>query len=116
MKILFDECLSPKLVEYFRTIITCAHVHDVGLGGSSDQKICRWARKNNHVIASKNGRDFVELMPNGHPGLIWLVDGHLTLKQQRKAIFAAIEYCKGRRAFIRVELMSDGRYECSPIG
>lgn len=117
MKILFDECLSPQLVEYFQPIIECTHVYDIGLGGSTDKKVCKWARKNNHVIASKNGKDFVKLMPNKRPGLIWLVNGDLTLKQQRKAIFAAIEHCKNgvKPVFIRVELVSSGQYECSPI-
>lgn len=115
MRILFDECLSPQLVEYFRPSIECTHVHDVGLGGKSDKEVCKWAWKNNHVIASKNGRDFVKLMPNRKPGLIWLVDGHLSVKQQRKAISAALKYCKGRGVvFIRVELV-EGKYECEEI-
>ena len=117
MRILFDECLSPQLVDYFQPIIQCSHVHDVGLSGKTDKEVCRWAYKNSHVIATKNGRDFVKLMPNKRPGLIWLVDGHLSPKQQQKAILAAIKYCKngGRPVFIRVELGDQG-FECEPIG
>jgi predicted nuclease of predicted toxin-antitoxin system len=115
-RILFDECLSSKLVEYFQPIIKCTHVYDIGLEGASDQEVYEWALNNRYVIASKNGKDFVKLMPNGRPGLIWVVDGHLSLKQQRRAIYAAIRYCEGGRRpiFIRVELVG-GRYECGPI-
>jgi predicted nuclease of predicted toxin-antitoxin system len=115
MRLLFDECLSPKLVEYFRSIINCTHVQELGLEGSSDREVYEWALKNDHVIATKNGKDFVRLMPNRRPGLIWLVDGKLTTGQQRKAMYAAIRYCEGgEEAWIKVKLVGK-RFVCERI-
>ncbi len=56
MKLLFDENLSPRLVDLFADSFPgSAHVRDVGLGATADEAIWRWARENGFAIVTKDG-------------------------------------------------------------
>ena len=55
MKLLFDENLSPKLVELVATVFPgSAHVHELGLGASDDADVWRFAAERDFVIVSKD--------------------------------------------------------------
>ena len=55
MKLLFDENLSPKLVQLLADDFPgSVHVHDIGLGGADDKTIWRYAADNGLLIVSKD--------------------------------------------------------------
>ena len=55
MKLLFDENLSPKLVQKLaETFPGSQHVDDVGLHGGTDDAIWDWAKIRDYVIVSKD--------------------------------------------------------------
>jgi predicted nuclease of predicted toxin-antitoxin system len=54
VKLLFDENLSPKLVQLLAGDFPgSVHVHDIGLGGADDKTIWRHAADNGFLIVSK---------------------------------------------------------------
>ena len=78
MRLLFDENLSPKLVDLLEDDFPdSAHVYDLGLGGASDSQIWDQARADGFVIVSKDDdfrqRSFVEGAP---PKVVWLQVGN----------------------------------------
>ncbi|MHC4974662.1 MAG: DUF5615 family PIN-like protein [Planctomycetota bacterium] len=78
MKLLFDENLSPRLVEALSGEYPgSAHVTAVGLRGGSDGQIWEHARDRGFTIVSKDtdfrDRSFVEGFP---PKIIWLDVGN----------------------------------------
>jgi predicted nuclease of predicted toxin-antitoxin system len=78
MKLLFDENLSPRLVEAVtREYPGSTHVRSVGLRGGEDEQIWNYARKQGFTIVSKDTdfreRSFVEGPP---PKVIWLDVGN----------------------------------------
>jgi len=55
VKLLFDENLSPKLVQLLADDFSgSVHVHDIGLGGADDKTIWRHAADNGFLIVSKD--------------------------------------------------------------
>ena len=61
MKLLFDENLSPKLVQALDPEYPGSqHVRSVGLRGATDDAIRDYARQHGHVIVSKDN-DFRQL-------------------------------------------------------
>lgn len=61
MKLLFDENLSPSLVERLHDIFSgSAHIRDVGLKGADDADIWAFAAANGFVIVTKDD-DFREM-------------------------------------------------------
>lgn len=78
MKLLFDENLSPKLVDILSADYPdSAHVRTLGLLGVDDQRIWDYSRKHGFAIVSKDTdfreRSFVEGFP---PKIIWLDVGN----------------------------------------
>jgi predicted nuclease of predicted toxin-antitoxin system len=74
VKLLFDENLSPRLVELLSDIYPGSlHVHLCGLGASDDAVIWEYARKNGLTIVSKDS-DFQErsVLMGSPPKVIWL--------------------------------------------
>jgi predicted nuclease of predicted toxin-antitoxin system len=74
VKLLFDENVSPKLVEMVaREFPGSAHLRDLGLRGATDQTIWDYAREQGYMIVSKDTdfreRSYVEGFP---PKIIWL--------------------------------------------
>ena len=80
MKLLFDENLSPRLVEAIGTLYpNSRHVRDCGLRGASDDEVWRYARQNDFAIVSKDS-DFRHKshLFGSPPKVIWLQIGNCT--------------------------------------
>ncbi len=61
MKLLLDENLSPRLVDRLNLLFpVMAHVREVGLAASDDQRIWEWARDHGFAILTTDA-DFVDL-------------------------------------------------------
>jgi len=59
VKLLFDQNLSPKLVDRFSDLFPDSrHVRDVGLSEASDREVWEFARASGLAIVSKDS-DFV---------------------------------------------------------
>lgn len=100
MKLLFDENVSPKLVEVLASEYPgSAHVRDVGLRGTDVLRIWQYAREQGFAIVSKDtdfrDRSFVEGFP---PKVVWLDVGNAGTQ----AIEALL-----RRERLRVESFED---------
>lgn len=54
-KLLVDENLSPRLTVFlFDLGYEAKHVRDISLKGQPDYKIVAWAKKNNHIIITRD--------------------------------------------------------------
>jgi predicted nuclease of predicted toxin-antitoxin system len=78
VKLLFDENLSPKLVELLAEKYPgSVHLSEVGLRGASDDRIWEYARAGHYTIVSKDDdfrqRSFFEGAP---PKVVWLQVGN----------------------------------------
>lgn len=78
MKLLFDENLSPRLVDLLAgQFPESIHVRDVGMTGAPDARIWDFAREHGFVIVSKDDdfrqRSFLEGAP---PKVVWLQVGN----------------------------------------
>ena len=78
MKLLFDENLSPRLVERLADLYPdCAHVREVGLERAPDEAVWNYARANAFTIVTQDA-DFGEMsvLLNSPPKVIWLRRGN----------------------------------------
>jgi len=78
VKLLFDENVSPRLVQRFAAEFPgSAHVRDAGLRGADDRRIWEYARNEGFAIVSKDTdfreRSYVEGAP---PKVVWLDVGN----------------------------------------
>ena len=78
MKLLFDENLSPKLVELLAEEYPgSVHLREAGLRGVSDDRVWEHARTEHYTIVSKDDdfrqRSFFEGAP---PKVVWLQVGN----------------------------------------
>ena len=83
MKLLFDENLSPKLVQRLAEVFPdSTHVDRVGLGSEQDDDIWEYAKKNQFTIVSKDS-DFHEksLLKGYPPKVVWIRRGNCSIKQ-----------------------------------
>lgn len=83
MKLLFDQNLSPRLVESLADFYPgSAHVSEHGLGRGEDAEVWEHARANGYVIASKDS-DFSEisLMRGFPPKVIWIRRGNCSTRE-----------------------------------
>ena len=83
MKLLFDENLSPKLVEMLADVYPgSAQVDRIGLGSESDSTVWEYAKAHGFSIVSKDS-DYQELSTiKGHPPkVIWLRRGNCSTRQ-----------------------------------
>jgi predicted nuclease of predicted toxin-antitoxin system len=74
VKLLFDENLSPRLVDTLSSLYPhSAHVHQCQLGSSEDSAIWDYARANGFTIISKDS-DFQErsILFGAPPKVVWL--------------------------------------------
>jgi predicted nuclease of predicted toxin-antitoxin system len=88
VKLLFDENLSPKLVQRLASWFPgSAHVHDCGLGASDDGAIWQFAAAGGFVIVSKD-LDFYDrsVVHGGPPKLIWLRTGNCSTAQVERLL------------------------------
>ena len=97
MKLLFDENLSPKLVELLAEEYPGSiHLREAGLRGASDDRVWEHARAEHYTIVSKDDdfrqRSFFEGAP---PKVVWLQVGNAgtdaiakLLRNERKRLLA----------------------------
>ncbi|MGE0873770.1 MAG: DUF5615 family PIN-like protein [Burkholderiales bacterium] len=95
MKLLFDENLSPRLAESIQSDYPgSTHVHHVGLGAASDERVWEYARQGGFAIVTKDA-DFPErsVIEGYPPKVIWVRIGNVStarieaaLRDQREAI------------------------------
>ncbi len=83
MKLLFDENLSPKMVEALADVFPdSAHVDRIGLGGGSDDDVWRYAKDNGFMLVSKDSDFYEKSILYGHPPkVIWIRRGNCTNRQ-----------------------------------
>ncbi|MEO8232571.1 MAG: DUF5615 family PIN-like protein [Ignavibacteriota bacterium] len=80
MKLLFDQNISPKLIDNLGNLYPdCIHVLSVGLDKSSDSEIWLYAKVNDLIIVTKDA-DFAEksLLFGFPPFVIWMRQGNCT--------------------------------------
>ena len=78
MKLLFDQNLSPSLVELLSDIYPeSVHVQSIGLDRADDRAVWDFARLQNLVIVTKDA-DFLEtsLIAGGPPKVVWIRRGN----------------------------------------
>jgi predicted nuclease of predicted toxin-antitoxin system len=83
VKLLFDENLSPKLVEALADIFPeSAHVDRLGMGSADDDKVWQYARQHAFTLVSKDS-DFHEksLLHGTPPKVVWIRRGNCTTRQ-----------------------------------
>jgi predicted nuclease of predicted toxin-antitoxin system len=96
MKLLFDQNLSPKLVNRLADLFPgSSHVQSVGLDCADDSQVWDHARQNGFAIVSKD-EDFnnLSVLRGNPPKVIWLQLGNCTTGQVEavfRALFADIE-------------------------
>ena len=96
MKLLFDQNLSPKLVNRLADLFpNSSHVQAVGLDCASDDEVWEHARLNGFAIVTKD-EDFnnLSVMRGSPPKVVWLQLGNCTTAQVETVFrnrFAAIE-------------------------
>ena len=96
MKLLFDQNLSPKLVNRLADLFPdSAHVQSVGLDCASDDQVWEYARLNGFAIVTKDA-DYnnLSVVRGSPPKVIWLHLGNCTTTQVEgafRARFADIE-------------------------
>jgi predicted nuclease of predicted toxin-antitoxin system len=96
MKLLFDQNLSPKLVDRLADLFPgSTHVQSVGLDRASDEQIWELARANGYTILTKD-EDYSNLsvIRGSPPKVLWLQMGNCTTAQVEAALrvrFADIE-------------------------
>jgi predicted nuclease of predicted toxin-antitoxin system len=83
MKLLFDENLSPKLVQTLADIFPdSAHVDRIGFGGSPDDDVWDYAKVNGFTLVSKDSDFYDKSMLYGHPPkVIWIKRGNCSNRQ-----------------------------------
>ena len=88
MKLLFDQNLSPRLIERLTdTFPNSTHVCLEGLDRATDDEVWKWAHKNGFTIVTKDA-DFSELstLRGFPPRVIWIRAGNCTTVQIEKSI------------------------------
>ena len=95
MKLLFDENLSPRLVERLTDLYPdCVHVREVGLERAPDEAVWNYARANAFTIVTQDA-DFGEMsvLLDSPPKVIWLRRGNCSTSEIEtilRAQYAAI--------------------------
>ncbi|GAB1450941.1 DUF5615 family PIN-like protein [Draconibacterium sp.] len=82
MKLLFDQNLSPKLVDIFiDSFDDCQHLQIIGFGELDDLLVWEYAKINGYTIVSKDS-DFNNLVSHlgFPPKVIWLRRGNCSTK------------------------------------
>ena len=78
MKLLFDQNLSPRLVDYLSDLYPESnHVYRLGIDRVADREVWEYARRESFVIVTKDA-DFIDLsMLRGFPpNVVWIRRGN----------------------------------------
>lgn len=92
MKLLFDQNLSPKLVNRLGDLFPgSSHVQSVGLDSADDDQVWEHARLNGFAIVSKDA-DYnnLSVLRGSPPKVIWLQLGNCTTAQVEAAFRAHV--------------------------
>ncbi|MGH9962210.1 MAG: DUF5615 family PIN-like protein [Pyrinomonadaceae bacterium] len=83
MKLLFDQNLSPRLVELLEnTDPDSTHVQSVKLDRANDEEVWRFAGENGYVIVSKDADYYERSLLFGHPpNVVWIRRGNCSTTQ-----------------------------------
>ena len=83
MKLLFDENLSPKLVDALADLYPqSAHVDRIGLGGATDTVVWEYAKRHGFTLVSKDSDFHERSILNGYPPkVVWIRRGNCTNRQ-----------------------------------
>lgn len=83
MRLLFDENLSPKLVDALADIYPdSAHVDRIGLGGGTDDDVWLYAKENGFVLVSKDSDFYDKSFLQGYPPkVVWKRRGNCLNRQ-----------------------------------
>ena len=90
MKLLFDENLSPRLVERLNDLYPdCVHVREVGLERAPDEAVWNCARENALTIVTQDA-DFGErsVLLDSPPKVIWLRRGNCSSSEMETILRA----------------------------
>ena len=96
MKLLFDQNLSPKLVNRLADIFPgSSHVMSLGLDCARDEVVWDYARDHDYVIVTKDA-DYNQMgvLRGSPPKILWLLLGNCTTGQVEtllRANYASIE-------------------------
>jgi predicted nuclease of predicted toxin-antitoxin system len=84
VRLLIDEQLSPKLVQWAAELgVYALSVPHAGLAGKPDAFLWRYAFEHDLTVVTTNARDFIELLDaEVHPGLIVIREAGLTRTEQ----------------------------------
>jgi predicted nuclease of predicted toxin-antitoxin system len=90
MKLLFDENLSPKLVDRLADLFPdSAHVDRLGLGSASDETIWHYAQQHGFTLVSKDSDFHERSVLQGHPPkVIWIRRGNCSTRQLEELLRA----------------------------
>lgn len=96
MKLLFDQNLSPKLVNRLADLFPgSSHVQSVGLDHANDDQVWEYARLSGLAIVTKDeGFNTLSVVRGSPPKVIWLQIGNCTTAQVEtvfRARYADIE-------------------------
>lgn len=95
MKLLIDENLSPKLVEWAAAEgIYAQSVIHAGLAGAEDSQVWQYAFQHDQVVVTTNVADFMNLAAGIelHPGVIALRESGLSRGEQWIRLNTALAY------------------------
>ena len=93
MKLLFDENLSPRLVESLSSLYPeSQHVQDLKLGGAEDSAVWQCAKQHGFAIVSKDS-DFAErsVLESDAPKVIWIRLGNCSTSDMERLLRSAHE-------------------------
>jgi len=83
LKLLFDQNLSPRLVEYLAGLYPdSVHVYQIGLDQASDLAVWEAARSHGFALVTQDG-DFSDLsaMFGAPPKIIWIRRGNCSTRE-----------------------------------
>lgn len=78
MKVLLDENITPKVIIYLKRLgYDVESIQSYGLQGISDKEVLELAVREERILITQNGKDFIIQVPPRenamhHNGLIWL--------------------------------------------
>ena len=90
MRLLFDENLSPRLVERLTDLYPdCMHVREAGLERAPDEAVWNYARENASTLVTQDA-DFGEMsiLLDSPPKVIWLRRGNCSTSEIEKILRA----------------------------
>ena len=117
MKLLFDQNLSPKLVNWLADLYPgSSHVLSLGLDRASDQAIWEYARDHGYAIVTKDA-DYDDMgVVRGHPPkVLWLLIGNCTTAQVETVLRQNhVRWLKGSSKIRRWERSACGDWYALP--